>query len=239
MVSQLASFASDAPRDVPENVPQLRQAFREIPIQTVPRGKVLTTQSALFMLESGLGYRAFSQKNRRRVILDLLAPGDIAGLEQLFIQQPDQQIVAASDIRGHLLPAASIRELLSHREFQAEIATLIVEARARADQLNLMLSSMPARERIVAMLLGFYHRLRRRQFIQGPSFNFPLTQEDIADHLGLTVEHVNRVLRRLREDKLLIADRGVIILRNIRRLQKLIDEYGTLIIYDNRSISPA
>ena len=38
------------------------------------------------------------------------------------------------------------------------------------------------------------------------SFNMPLTQELIGGALGLTTVHVNRTLRSLREDKLILID---------------------------------
>ena len=38
------------------------------------------------------------------------------------------------------------------------------------------------------------------------SFNMPLTQELIGSALGLTTVHVNRTLRSLREDKLILID---------------------------------
>jgi DNA-binding transcriptional regulator LsrR (DeoR family) len=34
-----------------------------------------------------------------------------------------------------------------------------------------------------------------------------LTQEQVGDHLGLTLVHVNRTLRRLREERIVLVDR--------------------------------
>ncbi len=72
------------------------------------------------------------------------------------------------------------------------------------------------------MLLGFYDRLRSRHLIQRATFNLPLTQEEIADYLGLTTEHVNRVLRHMREQNLLIMDRGVVVLRDVTGIRKIV-----------------
>ncbi len=42
----------------------------------------------------------------------------------------------------------------------------------------------------------------------GDEFECPLTQYDIADALGLTPIHVNRVLHELRDQRLLTVNRG-------------------------------
>ena len=50
-----------------------------------------------------------------------------------------------------------------------------------------------AEERIAAMLLDFRVRLRRAG-LADVTFRLPMTQQQMADYLGLTVVHVNRVL---------------------------------------------
>jgi DNA-binding transcriptional regulator LsrR (DeoR family) len=75
--------------------------------------------------------------------------------------------------------------------------------------------------RICVLLLDIHDRLRRRGLINRPTFNLPLTQEQIADHLGLTLVHVNRTLRRLREQKLVIVDRQVVIIMDMEQLRSL------------------
>ncbi len=71
------------------------------------------------------------------------------------------------------------------------------------------------------LLLDIHDRLRHRGLINRPTFNLPLTQEQIADHLGLTLVHINRTLRRLREEKIVLVDRQVVIIQDIERLREL------------------
>ena len=49
----------------------------------------------------------------------------------------------------------------------------------------------------------------------------PMTQQEIADHLGLTLVHVNRVLRRLREAGIVTVQRGVVTVDEMARLSQL------------------
>jgi CRP-like cAMP-binding protein len=53
-------------------------------------------------------------------------------------------------------------------------------------------------------------------------YNLPLTQQQIADHVGLTVVHVNRILRRFRElDMISIQRNKVVFLDDVGSLEAL------------------
>src|SRR5207244_11806489 len=64
---------------------------------------------------------------------------------------------------------------------------------------SLRLGRASAEERLAALLLELRNRLLLIGVRAGESYALPLTQEQIADHVGLTTVHVNRVLRRFRE----------------------------------------
>jgi DNA-binding transcriptional regulator LsrR (DeoR family) len=55
--------------------------------------------------------------------------------------------------------------------------------------------------------------------VQGGSFEFPVTQADLGDSLGLSVVHVNRVLQALRGDGLITLSRGALTIHDYRRLE--------------------
>ena len=52
-------------------------------------------------------------------------------------------------------------------------------------------------------------------------FQCPLSQFVLADALGLTAIHVNRVLRELRERGLLVLRKGIVRIHDLNRLRKL------------------
>jgi DNA-binding transcriptional regulator LsrR (DeoR family) len=70
------------------------------------------------------------------------------------------------------------------------------------------------------MVFDIYERLRRNGLNSGLTFNLPLTQEQIADHLGLTLVHVNRTLRRLREERIVLIERQTVIILDLDRLRE-------------------
>jgi CRP-like cAMP-binding protein len=57
-------------------------------------------------------------------------------------------------------------------------------------------------------------------------FKCPLSQFVLADALGLTAIHVNRVLRQLREEGLLTLRKGSVRIHDLNRLRKLAGYQG-------------
>ena len=52
----------------------------------------------------------------------------------------------------------------------------------------------------------------------------PLTQQHIGQYLGLTVAHVNRVLRSLRSDRIALLEKNSVTILDLERLGKLARE---------------
>ena len=73
------------------------------------------------------------------------------------------------------------------------------------------------------MLLELFVRLKRVRLTGERRFSIPLTQELIADALGLTTVHVNRTLRALRDDKLIAMDGRSIVIVDFEALSLLSD----------------
>ena len=78
-----------------------------------------------------------------------------------------------------------------------------------------------ARERIGHFLLELYRRVLITGAGNGDGFRVPLTQTVIADALGLTPIHTNRVLRQLERDGLLERNNGWILFRDQARLAEI------------------
>ena len=68
------------------------------------------------------------------------------------------------------------------------------------------------------MLLDFYKRLRARRLISGSIYSLPMTQVQIGNYLGLTVVHVNRVLRSLRAEWIVVLEKHCVTILDLERL---------------------
>lgn len=86
-----------------------------------------------------------------------------------------------------------------------------------------------AHERVAHFLLEMLTRLQAIGMADERSYRMPLTQELIGDVLGLSVPHVNRTLRRLREDNLVTVDGQSVVITDIEGLAAIADfEQGYL-----------
>ncbi len=65
----------------------------------------------------------------------------------------------------------------------------------------------PAKQRIAHLLCEFARRLELAEMGDTEGYEFPMTQEQLADATGLTVVHVNRTLKALEDDGLIVRER--------------------------------
>ena len=84
-----------------------------------------------------------------------------------------------------------------------------------------------ALERVAHFLLELLVRFRSIGLGDARSFPMPLTQELLADALGLSVPHVNRTLRQLRDDDLVRIEAHQVIVNDVEALSALADFDGS------------
>ena len=95
-----------------------------------------------------------------------------------------------------------------HPRLGIEIARL---AASEAALMEIHLSTIgrrSAESRVAYLLAELYTRLRQRKLTTDNTCVLPLTQEHLADALGLSTVHVSRMLRVLSDDGLARLDRG-------------------------------
>jgi len=78
-----------------------------------------------------------------------------------------------------------------------------------------------AYERVAHLLLEFLVRLQQAGLADERSYALPMTQELMADSLGLSLPHVNRTLRRLREDGLILLKGARLTCLDVAALSRL------------------
>jgi CRP-like cAMP-binding protein len=204
-------FGSAATEDLLTGGRTLRRAFLQTPLRFAGRDTVLIRlgerEPPIILLRNGFA---------------LLVPGDIIGLDHIVLATPIEEVTAVNRVGYHALEPATVRALMADRCAALSVFALLAEARWRSDRLAAMIGRLDAQARLAAFLLGIHDRLRRRGLINQLSFNLPLTQEQIADHLGLTLVHVNRTLRRMREEHLVLIDRQVVIIMDLEGLRRLV-----------------
>lgn len=219
-----ATFAPAATEDVLSGSRLLLRAFLNARQCSARRGMTIVdadqSDPPLFLIHSGVAYRSTTFADGRRAITDILLPRDIAGIQNVVMARSMGTVVAASEIRYRPLNAGVVRDFVAHNpQIAMHVLALTGEVNHREEQHIIALERLDARQRLSAFLLGIYERLRGRDLISRPTFNLGLTQDEIADHLGLTMVHVSRTLRVLRAEKLVFADRQVVIIPDLDALR--------------------
>jgi len=171
------------------------------------------------ILLSGWVGRARIFPDGRRQILSLLVPGDLIGVCRQTHPLAATGMVTLTPVM--LCPAPTPRSPQSG----------LAEAYARSgavEEFHLFrqiarLGRLSAYERMADLLLELAHRLSVVDLGMPGDFPMPLTQEVLADLLGLTSVHVNRTLQTLRREGLLELHGGVARLKDAARLADLVD----------------
>lgn len=176
----------------------------------------------VFTLFSGWAFRFRLLPDGRRQLLGILLPGDTIGLETLLGEPPAYSVQAASDLAMCLLDAPRIAQrMITEPWLRQRIFALLCGGREASDELLTRIGQCDAEERVSWLLLDLHDRLRRRGLATDHSFPLALTQQQIADLLGLNVIHLNRVLRRLRGRELVAITGRKVMLQDIPALQRL------------------
>ncbi len=181
-------------------------------VRPVKRYAVLVEQECVadhaLIVCSGFASRYKRRASGRRLILAYLIPGDHCDRGALYGYPLDHTIEAltpglvAKVPRGHYLDMLERHPRIALAFQHAKLAE---EATSREWMANIGMRL--GLERMAHLLCELLERHGSIGQVTDDQFDLPLTQVDLADALGLTSVHVNRVLQTLRRDGL-IALRG-------------------------------
>lgn len=150
---------------------------------------------------SGWALSAVMLADGSRQILSFLLPGDFVSAALLFDPQPKCSVEAITDVTYRVFTRTELKDRIFANPQMAEtLLNAWIEEKRRADELIIDLGRRPAMERVARLILGLVERLQERGMTAGSAFevDFPLRQHHIADAVGLTPVHVNKLLTDLR-----------------------------------------
>jgi len=177
-----------------------------------------------YVLLAGWAYRFRMFEDGRRQILRLFLPGDFIGLNASYLGLPGQAIAALTDVQ---LARFDSKHLMEHlrRSPRLWLAFLWSATRDRfiTEERVASIGRRSAYERLAHTLLELYLRLELIGEATADAYSLPLTQEHLADLLGLTSIHVNRVLNRLKKDGLIATEARTIRLLSREQLMQVAD----------------
>jgi CRP-like cAMP-binding protein len=132
----------------------------------------------------------------RRQVIDFLVAGDCFGLlgaHYTYSVEAITHTTLSKTPRATLATAVRAQPALADRLIELAAAEL-----ARAHEHMLLLGRKNAQEKVASLLLELARRIGTDE--TRPSLRLPISRQEMADHLGLTIETVSRTMTRLREE---------------------------------------
>jgi CRP-like cAMP-binding protein len=156
-------------------------------------------QNCCLML-SGFSIRHKAAGNGGRQIFSIHMTGDLADLQNSLLGTADHNLQALTHVEAAVIPVEAIQEIAFARPAIGRAMwyeTLVDAAIFREWTLNV--GRRDARTRAAHMLCEFALRLEMAGLGERCNYELPMTQEQLADALGLTSVHTNRTLMVLGE----------------------------------------
>lgn len=176
------------------------------------------------VLVSGFAYRQKLTGEGLRQIIAIHIPGEALDFQNLFLDVSDHsvQMLTRGEVafvnRRDFQALARSRTSIGH----AILVTILVEASIFREWV-LNVGRRDSRSRLAHVLCEFAVRLQAQGLASEYGYELPMTQEQLADALGLTPVHVNRVLKGLQSEGLITRDRRSISFPDWERMRAVGD----------------
>jgi CRP-like cAMP-binding protein len=177
----------------------------------------------VFVLQEGIACRYRLLPDGRRQIMTFLIPGDLCDLHVFFLKAMDHSIGTLTAVRLAKIEREKVMDIaFRHPRISAALWWSTMQEEAMLRERIVALGRRDAAGRIAYLLCELLWRHKAVGLaLANDSIQLPLTQIELADTLGLTPVHVNRVLQDLRRKGLVTLKSHVLTLLDIDQLQKI------------------
>lgn len=175
------------------------------PERQLRRGEFLRHEGdaapGLYLLRSGWTASSMIVAGGARQIIRVHMPGDMLGLPSLALARAADTLFALSPASVSVVSRRALGQIFEACPRLAALLFLI----SQEERVTLMdrLASMgrtTTLDRLAALILQLHARILRSDPDAGDTFRAPLTQNDLADLLGVTGIYINRTIQQLRRD---------------------------------------
>lgn len=151
------------------------------------------------LIISGVVARYKDLPNGGRAYLGFHFPGDLPDAQALFADRIDHSICTVCDAIIAMVPHRVLKEVFAsnpHIGFAVWRETLIDAAITRQSLVNI--SAQRTTPRLAHFLCEYFYRAKNAGLSRGHSVEFPLSQQQISDALGMSLVTCNRALQSLK-----------------------------------------
>ncbi|MCO5158051.1 MAG: Crp/Fnr family transcriptional regulator [Aquamicrobium sp.] len=159
----------------------------------------------LYTVLEGWGFRYKLLQDGRRQIVNYVMPGDLIGLQGTLMDEMHHSIEALSPMTLCVFERTRLMSLYrQHPELAYDVTWLASREECMLDENLLSIGRRSALERLAYLVAFLVGRARTSGLVpEKATFTMAITQQHIADTLGLSVVHTNKTVRKLADRKLL------------------------------------
>jgi CRP-like cAMP-binding protein len=223
--------------------PEEERAIRELVIETrtIPADHILIrageelTNSILLL--DGWMARSKDMATGERQVTELHVSGDFPDLHGFTLKRLDHDVITYSECKIGVVPHERLLEITRRFPHIARVywfSTNVDAAITR--ELALSLGQRSAISRMAHLFCELYVRLKVVDRIDGDRYQFPLTQRELSECLGLTVVHVNRTLQELRRKRLVEFENRSLTILDRKGLESVAEFDPAYLYLDRRKV---
>jgi CRP-like cAMP-binding protein len=173
-----------------------------------------------FVVTRGIACRYRVLADGRRQILTFLIPGDFFDLHAFMLRAADHSVGSIGPTRIAVINRDRVIDLIAnHPRIGAALWWSAMQEGAMLRERIVSIGRRSARGRLAYLLCELVWRQRAIGLAEDHTIRLPLTQTDLADSLGLTSVHLNRVLQGFRRDQLITLEQRRLTLLDMKRLE--------------------
>ncbi len=156
----------------------------------------------------------------QRQVTELHVPGDFADLHGFTLKRLDHDVLTLSDCTVAVVPHERLQDMTERFPRLGRIYWFATNVDAAINrELALSLGQRSAIARVAHLFCELYMRLDAVGRTKADGFEFPLTQRELSECVGLTVVHANRTLQELRRRGLVEWENRLLTIRDRRGLE--------------------
>ncbi len=190
----------------------------------VDKGEVIIHEGErteyVYLIEKGWACRYKLLENGDNHIMAFLIPGDLCDVHIAILDVMDHSIRALTPVTLSKFPADEMRNIMENHYRLARALfwlTLVDEAILREWLVNM--GTRSAETRLAHLFCEMLIRSRIAGRAEDGSFEFPLSQAELGETMGLTPVHTNRVIQKLRQEGLVSLDKKRLTIHDWERLK--------------------
>jgi CRP-like cAMP-binding protein len=158
----------------------------------------------LFTLLSGWAFRFKTLEDGRRQILNYVLPGDLVGLQGSVIGEMEHSVEALSPVVLCVFQRDGLTELFKRQPgLGFDVTWMAAREERMLDEHLLSIGRRTATERAAYLVAFLHQRASAVGLVENKPLLIPITQQHVADTLGLSIVHTNKTLRKLAERRLI------------------------------------